>query len=70
VGYEQVLLDGMTGRPSYFWRADAVGASWRVVTPMLDVPAEALSDYGPGSWGPKTADEPVRRDGRKWLPSY
>ena len=69
-GYEQVLLDGMTGRPSYFWRADGTEASWRVVSPMLDVPTGGLPGYEPGSWGPGTADELLRRNGRTWLPSY
>ncbi len=73
-GYEQVLLDGMRGRPSLFWRADEIEASWRAVAPLLDLPEEealrSLPDYEPGTWGPEEAEELLRRDGRQWLPSY
>jgi glucose-6-phosphate 1-dehydrogenase len=72
-GYEQVLLDGLEGRPSLFWRSDGVEASWRAVTPLLEAQdggGAPLRDYEPGSWGPEEADDLVRRDGREWLSSY
>ncbi len=69
--YEQVLLDGLAGRGSYFWRADGVEAAWRAVTPLLEADAgENFPNYDPGSWGPKAADELLTRDGRAWLASY
>ncbi len=73
-GYEQVLLDGIEGKPSLFWRADGIEASWRAVAPLLD--AEVTTDpsrlptYEPGSWGPGEAEALLSRDGRQWLPSY
>jgi glucose-6-phosphate 1-dehydrogenase len=73
-GYEQVLLDGIEGRPSLFWRADGIEAAWRAVEPLLkaqDVCAAAtFPNYDPGSWGPPAADELLAREGHEWLPSY
>ena len=51
---------------------DEVEAAWRVVDPLLAGPCEtddrALPDYQPGSWGPESADELLRGDGRYWQP--
>jgi glucose-6-phosphate 1-dehydrogenase len=69
--YEQVLLDGLRGRPGYFWRNDGIEAAWRAVTPLLDAAGgEDFPNYEPGSWGPAAADELLARDGRRWLESY
>jgi glucose-6-phosphate 1-dehydrogenase len=69
--YEQVVLEGLRGRPSYFWRNDGVEAAWRAVTPLLEAsPREEFPNYEPGSWGPASADQLLARDGRRWLRSY
>jgi len=69
--YEQVLLDGLRGRPGYFWRNDGIEAAWRAVTPLLEARGgEDFPNYEPGSWGPAAADELLARDGRRWLESY
>lgn len=72
--YEQVLLDGISGSPSLFWRSDGIEAAWRVVTPILDTSSKEISgkfpNYEPGSWGPEEAANLLRRDGRAWLPTY
>jgi glucose-6-phosphate 1-dehydrogenase len=69
-GYERLLYDCMTGDATLFQRADMVEASWRVVSPILDVwhaiPARSFPNYESGSWGPIEADELLERDGRKW----
>lgn len=69
-GYERLLFDCMTGDATLFQRADMVEASWRVVSPILDVwnaiPARDFPNYAAGSWGPPEADELLARDGRKW----
>ncbi len=69
-GYERLLYDCMTGDATLFQRADMVEASWRVVSPILDVwnaiPARDFPNYEAGSWGPKEADELLANDGRKW----
>jgi glucose-6-phosphate 1-dehydrogenase len=69
-GYERLLFDCMTGDATLFQRADMVEASWRIVTPILDVwaaiPKQNFPNYAAGSWGPAEADEMMARDGRHW----
>jgi len=69
-GYERLLYDCMIGDATLFQRADMVEAGWSVVEPILDVwkalPPRAFPNYAAGSWGPKEADDLIRRDGRKW----
>jgi glucose-6-phosphate 1-dehydrogenase len=50
--YERVLGDAMAGDATLFAREDYVEEAWRIVDPVLraDTP---VSEYGPGSWGPK-----------------
>ena len=69
-GYERLLYDAMVGDTTLFHRADMVDASWRVVTPVLDVwkslPARDFPNYVAGSWGPAAAHQLIERDGRHW----
>ena len=69
-GYERLLFDCMTGDATLFQRADMVEASWKIVSPILDVwqaiPARDFPNYEAGTWGPEEADELIRNDGRKW----
>ncbi len=69
-GYERLLYDCMIGDATLFQRADMVEAGWSVVQPILDVwkalPPRSFPNYASGSWGPKEADELIRRDGRAW----
>lgn len=69
-GYERLLFDCMIGDATLFQRADMVEASWRTVTPILDVwhaiPARDFPNYAAGSWGPKDADLLLENDGRAW----
>ena len=69
-GYEVLLYDCMIGDPTLFQRADMVEAGWRVVDPVLDVwkvlPPRKFPNYAAGTWGPREADELLRRDEREW----
>ncbi|MGI8885119.1 MAG: glucose-6-phosphate dehydrogenase [Pyrinomonadaceae bacterium] len=69
-GYERLLFDCMIGDATLFQRADMVEASWRIVSPVLDVwnaiPARDFPNYQSGTWGPKDADLLLEQDGRKW----
>ena len=69
-GYERLLYDCMIGDATLFQRADMVEASWRIVTPILDVwkaiPDRAFPNYHAGSWGPKDSDVLLETDGRAW----
>jgi glucose-6-phosphate 1-dehydrogenase len=69
-GYETLLYDCMLGDSTLFHRSDMVEAGWRVVTPVLDlwkalVPRD-FPNYPANTWGPKDADELIRKDGRTW----
>ncbi len=69
-GYERLLFDCMIGDATLFQRADMVEASWKIVTPILDVwqaiPARDFPNYDAGSWGPKEVEQLLLKDGRKW----
>ena len=69
-GYERLLYDCMIGDATLFQRADMVEAGWCVVEPVLDVwkalPARSFPNYAAGSWGPKEAEDLMKRDGRAW----
>jgi glucose-6-phosphate 1-dehydrogenase len=69
-GYERLLYDCMIGDATLFQRADMVEAGWSVVEPIIDVwralPPRNFPNYAAGTWGPKEADDLLRRDGRKW----
>ena len=68
--YERILLDGLRGVPTLFWRGDCVEAAWRAVTPLLapaGAGAAALPGYPRGTWGPAAADALLQQDRRAWL---
>lgn len=69
-GYEVLLYDGIMGDQTLYQRADMVEAGWAVVDPILDVwkalPARDFPNYAAGSWGPKEAEDIIKRDGRAW----
>jgi glucose-6-phosphate 1-dehydrogenase len=69
-GYERLLHDCMMGDATLFQRADQVEAGWAVVAPIQAAWAEAavttLPAYPAGSWGPKEADDLLKKDGRTW----
>ncbi|HVV68752.1 MAG TPA: glucose-6-phosphate dehydrogenase [Gammaproteobacteria bacterium] len=70
-GYEVLLYDSMNGDHTSFQTADMVETSWALVQPILDNWAGSnpapLYTYAAGTWGPKAADELLRKDGRVWL---
>jgi len=69
-GYERLLYDCMIGDATLFQRADMVEAGWSVVEPVLDVwralPARTFPNYIAGNWGPKEAEDLMKKDGRYW----
>jgi glucose-6-phosphate 1-dehydrogenase len=70
-GYERLLYDCMAGDATLFHRWDNVEAAWRIATPILDLwaslPARDFPNYAAGTWGPSSADELLKKDGRKWV---
>jgi len=68
--YERLLLDAMRGDATLFSRRDAVEASWKWITPILQHveanPPADFPNYEPGSWGPAAAEQLTRRDHCAW----
>ena len=66
--YERLLLDCMLGEATLFARADEIEQAWDVMDPVLEYWSHGgrPGPYKAGSWGPASADELIRRDGRKW----
>ena len=68
--YERLLLDVILGDQSLFISQEEVGASWKIIDPVRkvwDTNHPRLSVYKPGSWGPKEAEDLIKREGRQWL---
>jgi glucose-6-phosphate 1-dehydrogenase len=53
--YEELLHAAIVGDATLFTREDVVEETWRVLTPLLDLPS-APEPYAQGSWGPTDAD--------------
>ncbi len=70
-GYERLLYDCMLGDATLFQRSDMVEMAWQIVGPVLDVwgalPPRNFPNYPAGTWGPKEADDLLRRDNRHWV---
>ena len=60
----------MIGDATLFQRADMAEAGWSVVQPILDVwkalPARNFPNYPSGTWGPKEAEELLKKDNWHW----
>ncbi len=66
--YERLLLDCMLGEATLFARSDEIEQAWEIVDPIREQWAQGgrPASYEPGSWGPRSADELLTRDGRSW----
>jgi glucose-6-phosphate 1-dehydrogenase len=66
--YERLLLDCMIGDATLFTRADEILESWEIVDPVLSYWAGGgrPGSYQADSWGPDSAEELPRHDGRRW----
>ena len=69
--YSRLLVDCMLGDQTLFTRGDEVEASWRILTPLLnvwDAPAspDSIPLYEAGTWGPVESELLLNRDGRNW----
>lgn len=68
--YERLIWDCIQGDSTLFARADEVEQSWKIFTPLLQFWASQTTtdfpNYSSGSWGPKQADEMMRKDNREW----
>jgi len=66
--YERLILDVLLGDPPLFPRHEEVELSWKVLDPIEEYWAThgIPEQYAPGSWGPESSHEMMRRDGREW----
>jgi glucose-6-phosphate 1-dehydrogenase len=66
--YERLILDVLLGDPPLFPRHEEVELSWRILDPIEEYWAAngAPEPYTSGTWGPKSADEMLAREGRAW----
>ncbi|MCE1178654.1 MAG: glucose-6-phosphate dehydrogenase [Micrococcales bacterium] len=67
--YERLILDVLLGDPPLFPRHEEVELSWAILDPIERFWAKKTSrlpQYAAGTWGPKSADEMMKRDGRVW----
>ena len=66
--YERLILDVLLGDPPLFPRHEEVELSWKILDPIEQFWATQgqPEQYKPGSWGPKSADDMLARDGRVW----
>lgn len=66
--YERLILDVLLGEPPLFPRQKEVELSWRILDPIVKHWEESAGpeQYAPGSWGPKSAEKMLERDGRAW----
>lgn len=68
--YERLIQDCILGDNTLFAREDEVFSSWNLLTPVLEYwannPPKDFANYACGSWGPKSADDLIMKDGRKW----
>ena len=68
--YERLLLDAMIGDSTLFTRSDESEMAWKIMTPIQEhwqsSGQTSLPGYRVGTWGPKEADELLKRDFRQW----
>ena len=67
--YERLLLDVLLGDPPLFPRHEEVELAWEVLDPVEEFWArrkDKPEPYPAGTWGPKSADAMLARDGRVW----
>lgn len=66
--YERLILDVLLGDPPLFPSREEVELSWKILDPIEHYwETHGKPDpYPAGSWGPKSSDEMLARDGRSW----
>src|SRR5262245_2940514 len=67
--YERLILDAMLGDATLFTRIDEVYEQWfppPAPPPPPPPPRPAFPNYPAGTWGPPSANDLLRRDGRSW----
>jgi len=67
--YERLILDAMLGDATLFTRSDEIEEQWSLVDAIVAQWARdrpAFPNYAAGTWGPRSSDDLLHRDGRSW----
>ncbi|MDO9377351.1 MAG: glucose-6-phosphate dehydrogenase [Nocardioidaceae bacterium] len=67
--YERLILDVLLGEPPLFPQHEEVELAWEILDPVIEHWAASTHPpdaYPSGTWGPKSADDMLARDGRAW----
>jgi len=66
--YERLILDALLDESSLFPTNEEVELSWKILDPILEIWEEngQPEEYPAGTWGPKSADEMLARNGHQW----
>lgn len=66
--YERLIHDATLSDPSLFPNADSIESSWKIVDEILSFKdSSKIEEYPAGSWGPKSFEELIEKDGRRWI---
>jgi glucose-6-phosphate 1-dehydrogenase len=68
--YERLLMEAIAGDATLFIRRDEVEIAWSIIDPIRQTwesePLSAKEFYAAGSWGPESARELLKKNGRSW----
>ncbi|ALC05981.1 Glucose-6-phosphate 1-dehydrogenase [Corynebacterium deserti GIMN1.010] len=65
--YERLILDALLDESSLFPTNKEVELSWRILDPILESwESSQPEEYPAGTWGPKSADDMLSRNGHTW----
>jgi glucose-6-phosphate 1-dehydrogenase len=68
--YERLLQDAINGDATLFMRSDEIERAWAIMDPIIAATEQPSApppeEYPVGSHGPRSADELLIRDGRRW----
>ncbi len=67
--YEKLIQDAFAGKHTSFNVSKEIEAQWKFID-HLSASRTPVRLYKAGSWGPKEADELLRKDGRSWIEPY
>lgn len=69
--YERVFVDVLVGDRTLFTRSEGIEASWQFIDNILynweTAAPPKFPNYRAGSWGPKEAEDLIKKDGREWF---
>lgn len=69
--YERVFVDVLAGDRTLFTRSEGIETSWQFIDNILysweTASLPKFPNYLAGSWGPKEAEDLIKKDGREWF---